>query len=149
MRSMRPETGVQPQHAGEQHDQQQAPPEDRHRVAGERRAHQRLVERRAALDRREDAGRDAEQRRAKSMAQSDSSSVAGKSVGNSLQDRLVGEIETPKSPCSTLPDIVEELLPARLVEAELVRSNWRAARASMPRSPASTSTGRPAPAGSG
>ena len=41
---MRPDTGVQLQDAGEQDDQQQAPPEDRHRIADQRRAHDRLVE---------------------------------------------------------------------------------------------------------
>ena len=48
--------------ARKEDDQQQAPPEDRHGVADQGRAHQRLVEPRAALDRGKDAGRDAEQR---------------------------------------------------------------------------------------
>ena len=35
----------QPKLDGDEQDEQQAPPEDRHRIAGERSAHQRLVDR--------------------------------------------------------------------------------------------------------
>ena len=41
---------------GDEHDQQQAPPEDRHGIAEQRNRHQQLVEEPAALDRRDGAG---------------------------------------------------------------------------------------------
>ncbi len=47
----------------EEQDQQQRPPEDRHRIAGERDAHHRVVGDGVALERREDAGRQADARR--------------------------------------------------------------------------------------
>src|SRR5713226_7261822 len=49
-----------PERDREQQDRQQAPPEDRHRVTGERHAHDAVVEDRVALDRGDDAGRQAE-----------------------------------------------------------------------------------------
>ena len=47
----------------EEQDQQQRPPEDRHRVAGQRDAHHRVVGDGVALDRRDDAGRQADDQR--------------------------------------------------------------------------------------
>ena len=53
----------------EQQDQQQAPPEDRHRIAGERDAHHAVVEDRVAPHRRDDAGRQAEDEREQDRAE--------------------------------------------------------------------------------
>ena len=50
----------QAQPHGHEHDEEQAPPENRHRVAEQRHRHQRLVIEAAALDRGESAGRDAD-----------------------------------------------------------------------------------------
>ena len=47
----------------EQQDQQQAPPEDRHRIAGERDPHHAVIEDRVAPHRRDDAGRQSEAQR--------------------------------------------------------------------------------------
>jgi hypothetical protein len=44
----------------EEHDQDQAPPEDRHRVAGQRDAHDAVVEQRAALERGDHPGQQAD-----------------------------------------------------------------------------------------
>ena len=53
----------------EQQDQQQAPPEDRHRVAGERHAHHAVVEHRVAAHRGDDAGGNADHEREQDRAQ--------------------------------------------------------------------------------
>ena len=53
----------------EQQDQQQAPPEDRHRVTGERAHHHAVVEHRIAAYRGEHAGRDADHQREHDRAQ--------------------------------------------------------------------------------
>ena len=117
---MRPETGVKPSCHREEHDEQQAPPEDRHGIADQRHASsapgRRQLPRLTAATRRP-ARRSAT---ANSMAKNDSSSVAGNSVRNSVSTFCWVTSETPKSPCSMLPDIVEELPPDRLVEAEFV-----------------------------
>ncbi len=50
----------EPEPDRDEHDEQQAPPEDRHRIAEQRYRHQRLVEDAAALDRRDRPGRHAD-----------------------------------------------------------------------------------------
>ena len=54
------------------------------------------------------------------MAQTDSSTVAGNSCMNSRHTEFCVTIEVPRSPLRHLPFVVQELLPHRLVEAELV-----------------------------
>ena len=61
--AMRPETGVQAELHREQQNQQQSPPEDRHRIAGERNPHHAMIEDGIAPHRRDDAGRQSEAQR--------------------------------------------------------------------------------------
>ena len=63
------------------------------------------------------------------MAQSDSSSVAGKSVKNSCSTGRLVTIEVPKSPVSDAAEIVEILHHQRPVVAELLHDLLRSARA--------------------
>ena len=106
------------QGAGEQDDQQQAPPEDRHRIAGERHPHRQLVEPRTALDCGEDAGRDAEgdgedQREGRQFE-------GGGEQRQEVDDhRSLGRQRHPEIALQDLADVIEVLLPDRLVEAEL------------------------------
>ena len=65
---------------------------------------------------------------ANSIAHSDSSIVAGKSCRNSCSTGSCVTIEVPKSPLQHLPDVVQELPPHRLVEAELVAQLGQALR---------------------
>ena len=108
MRSMRPETGSPAEIARKEQDQQQAPPEDRHRVAGEGGAHQRLDHRRCALTAAiTPAG----------MPSTSASSMAARrarwwretasGLGRAPSRGVM--IEVPKSPCRMFAHIVEEL----------------------------------------
>ncbi len=78
---------------------------------------------------------------ARMMAQSDSSSVAGNSVKNSLRTGRLVAIEVPKIAVQHVTEIVEVLHIERPVEAELVRGfrAWRSG--DMTRSPESSSDG--------
>ena len=90
----------------EQQDQEQAPPEDRHRIAGQRHAHDAMIEDRVAPHRRDDAGRQADGEREQDGADATARSSPGTGVRNSDDDRLVGDDRAcPRSPCSTSPEI--------------------------------------------
>ena len=65
---MRPDTGVRLLHR-HQHDQHHSPPENRHRIAGQRDAHRGVIEDRAAFDRRQHPNRDAYQHREQHRAE--------------------------------------------------------------------------------
>ena len=113
----------EPEPDRDEHDKQQAPPEDRHRIAEQRDRHQRLIEKAAAPDRGDRPGRHADpdgeqhgeerklERRGKEREELASSTFC-----------CVAS-DTPKSPCSELPDVIEELLPHRLIEPELMTEN--------------------------
>ena len=75
--AMRPDTGVQSELHREQQDQQQSPPEDRHRIAGERDPHDAVIEDGVAPDRRHDAGRQAEASARTAWRRPTARSVAG------------------------------------------------------------------------
>ena len=95
----------------------QAPPEDRHGIAGERHAHHAMVEDRVSLRTAAMMPAGSPSTRAKMMAQSASSMVAGNSVENSLQHRLLGDIDLPRSPLQDAGQIDPVLDDERLVEA--------------------------------
>ncbi len=116
---MRPETGVQPEPLGEEHDEQKSPPEDRHRIAGERHAHEHVIIGRAALHSGDRAGRDAD-------ADGEDQGAEGKLERRREERRelgqhlLVGDHGCAEIAVKQPPDIVEELLPNRLIEPELM-----------------------------
>ena len=127
MRSMRPETGVRCRVVGHEQDEHEAPPEDGHGIAGERGAHQRLVVDAAAPRRGYDPGGNAEHDGEAAWRRSVSSRVAGKSVSELGQHRVLGDDGGAEIAVQEGPDIVEELLPDRLVEAHFVPEHRRGA----------------------
>ena len=115
-----PETGVQPRPTENSEDQQQAPPEDRHRVAGERRAHHRVVPDGVALDRGDDARRDADQQREQHRAPATARPSPGSAPTNSESTGSWVMSEMPRSPCSAFQTYSPYCTGQRPVEAELV-----------------------------
>ncbi len=95
-----------------------APPEDRHRVAGERGAHQDVVEDRAASDASDDASRqpDGERDQQGAERQLDGRREQGQEL---RQYRLAGDDRLAEIAMGEVVEIDEVLLPERLVEAEL------------------------------
>ena len=100
-------------------DEQEAPPEDRHRIAGERGAHHRVVPNGVPLDGGDDAGRDAD-RRANSIATIESSTVAGKRAANSENTGSWVMSRDAEVAVQCLPHVLAVLHGERPVEAELV-----------------------------
>jgi hypothetical protein len=110
---------MRPEIDREEQDQQQAPPEDRHGEAGQRRAHQRVIDEGAAPGRRDHAGRDAEDRREQHGAdgQFQRRREQRREFG---QDRRLRRDRGAEIAVRDLPEIVEKLFPHRLVETELM-----------------------------
>ena len=101
----------------EEHDQQQAPPEDRHGIAEQRNRHQRLIEEAAALDRRDGAGgnSDANREQHREERQLQSCRKQRQELGQHLL--LRGERDAEIA-VNELPGIVEELFPDRLIQPQ-------------------------------
>ena len=111
----------------EEQDQQQRPPEDRHRIAGQRDAHHRVIGDGVALERRDDAGRQADRRRRTASRRTRARSSPGNSVRNSSQHRLVRRQRRAEIALQHLADVVGVLHRQRPVEPELVQQPRRAA----------------------
>ena len=116
---MRPEHRQEAELDRDEHDEQQAPPEDRHRIAEQRHGHQRLVEHAAALDGGDRAGRHADENREHhgEERQLQRRRKQRQELGQHLLLRRQRHAEVA---VQELPHIVEELPPQRLVEPELV-----------------------------
>ncbi len=98
---MRPETGVQCRGARKHDDKQQAPPEDRHGIAGQRGAHGQLVEPGATADRGEDAGGDTEDN-GEDHGEDGELDRSREPHQEVLEHRVLVENEVPKSPLRML-----------------------------------------------
>ncbi len=111
--------GQKPQSHGNEHDEEQAPPENRHRIAEQRHRHQRLIIEAAALDRRKRAGRnpDRDRKQHGEEREFERRREQGQKLGQNfiLRRQRYAEVAMRKA-----PDIIEKLLPHRLVEAELM-----------------------------
>ena len=109
--------------AGKEDDEQEAPPEDGHRIAGQRDAHGDLVEPRAALDGGEDAGRNAEQHRQHHSEQRQFD--RGREQRHELfNDGALGGERDAEIALQDAGDIVEILLPDGQVVAELLLEDF-------------------------
>ncbi len=123
-----------PRHRGQspaladEHDQQQTPPEDRHRVAGDRQAHQRLVVQAAAARCGDGAGGQPDQRREQHRAQRQLDRCR-EQRGELGEHLLVGGQRGAEVAVQQLPHVVDKLLPNRLVQAELVAEHRQPLRA--------------------
>jgi hypothetical protein len=108
---------AEPDREGE--DQQQAPPEDRHRVAGERCAHHRVVPGGVALHRGDDSGGKADRQGEQhgDERQLERGREARREFG---EDRLVRDRRQTEVAVQCLPDVVTVLHRQRSVEPELV-----------------------------
>ncbi len=104
----------------EEQDQQQRPPEDRHRVAGQRDTHDRVVGDGIALERREHARGHADQRRQQHRAQRE---LDGRREQRRelLQHRLVRSERRAQVAAQDVADVVAILHRQRAVEPELVQ----------------------------
>ena len=111
--------GQEPEPDRDEHDEQQAPPENRHRIAEQRDGHQRLVIEAAALDRRNRAGRhpDRNGEQHGEERQLERRGEQGQKLGQNflLRRQRYAEIAVRET-----PDVVEKLLPNRLVEPQLM-----------------------------
>ena len=103
----------------DEHDQQQAPPEDRHRIAGDRESHQRLVVQAAATRGCDGAGGQPDQHREQHRGerQLDRGREQRSELGEHL---LIGGQRHAEVAVQQLPHVVEELLPHRLVEPQFM-----------------------------
>ena len=102
-----------------EHHEQEAPPEDRHGIAGERHAHEHVIIGRAPLDRGDGAGRNADADRQDQSAERELERrrEEREEFGQHL---LIGDDRGPEIPVKQLPHIDEELFPYGQVEAELM-----------------------------
>ena len=127
----------------EEQDHHQPPPEDRHRGAGDaiRPSARSRTPSRAAPPRCTPSGMPSST--ANSMAQTDSSTVAGNSCQELLPDRILRDDGAAEIAAAAPALIVQELLPQRLVEAEFVAQLGASRSGAMPRSPHATSIGSP------
>ncbi len=104
----------------EQQDQQQPPPEDRHRIAGERRAHDAVVEHRVATHRRQHAGGNADDQREHDRAQRELDG-GRKQRGELAQHRLLRDHRLAEVAAQDAPDVDAVLDQHRPVEAVLLQ----------------------------
>ena len=97
----------------------QAPPENRHRIAGQGNAHQRLIINAAAPRGGDDAGRNAERDRKDHRAKCQFEGRR-KQRQEFVEDRCLGDDRDAEVAMQKAPDIIAELLPDRPVKPHLV-----------------------------
>jgi hypothetical protein len=102
----------------EQHDGEEAPPEDRHRVAGERDRHHRMVESGAALGGGEDAGRKAQDQREQDRREREFEG-GRKQVEELAEHRLAGDDRLAEVAGDDVLHVDRVLDQQRLIEPEL------------------------------
>ncbi len=113
---------------GDQHDQQQAPPKNRHRKAGDGNPHQRLVIPAAAFHGRCRASWNADQHREQhgGKRQFNCCRKQSKELGENF---FIGDDGGAKVAVQKGPDIVEELFPNGLIQSEILAEFGKPLRA--------------------
>ena len=104
---------------GEEDDEEEAPPEDRHRIAGERDPHDAVVEHRVALDRGDDPGRQPEEYR-KEHGRERELDGRGEELRELGDHRRVGDEREPEVAAQHVAHVDEVLDVERAVEAVVV-----------------------------